>query len=455
MSPPAKRDADVIVIGAGVAGLEAARRLDRAGLDVIVVEARPRVGGRIATHRPAGWPTPIEAGAEFVHGRPRALIQALAAARARTLEVHGGHHMLGRGGRRPSAGAWRHALAEMDRLPDEDISFASLLRRPAFARRISPAVRALMLNFVEGFNAADATRISVRGLNRQTEASRAEEGDRTFRVPGGYDALPLHLAKTLRAKQLRLASVVARIRWGARGVEVDVRGLHGGPVGTLRAQAALVTVPLGVLQARPPAPGALAFVPALPRATRSAIDRLAMGTVVKLVVRFRDPLGQGPFAAVEKGARFIHVPGAPVPVWWVPLRAEDRCLTGWVAGRAAERLARRYAGTAAAERRLAAGLAGLARGLGVKPAALDASLEDARVFDWAADPFARGAYSWIPVGGLDAPAALATPIGGRLFFAGEATDTRGDPGTVHGALGTGTRAAAQIITARSTSWDAA
>ena len=86
-----------------------------------------------------------------------------------------------------------------------------------------------MLNFVEGFNAADATRISVRGLNRQTEASQAEEGNRTFRVPGGYDALPLYLAKTLRAKQLRLASVVAPIRWGARGVEVDVAGCTAAP----------------------------------------------------------------------------------------------------------------------------------------------------------------------------------------------------------------------------------
>jgi monoamine oxidase len=78
---------------------------------------------------------------------------------------------------------------------------------------------------------------------------------------------------------------------------------------------------------------------------------------------------------------------------------------------------------------------------------LTASVEDARVFDWAADPWARGAYSWLPVGALDAPAALAAPLGGRLFFAGEATDLVGDPGTVHGAMTTGDRAAAEIIAA--------
>jgi monoamine oxidase len=75
---------------------------------------------------------------------------------------------------------------------------------------------------------------------------------------------------------------------------------------------------------------------------------------------------------------------------------------------------------------------------------LTAELEDLRVFDWAVDPFARGAYSWVPVGALDAPAALALPVGGSLYFAGEATDVGGDPGTVHGALATGARAAHEI-----------
>ncbi|HSS38780.1 MAG TPA: FAD-dependent oxidoreductase, partial [Polyangia bacterium] len=89
-------------------------------------------------------------------------------------------------------------------------------------------------------------------------------------------------------------------------------------------------------------------------------------------------------------------------------------------------------------------LRGLASGLGLPARAVAAALEDARVFDWANDPFARGAYSWVPVGALDAPAALAMPAGDCLHFAGEATDVGGDPGTVHGALATGARAAHDI-----------
>jgi monoamine oxidase len=92
----AARDADVIVVGAGVAGLEAARRLVRARLRVIVLEARPRIGGRIDTQRPPGWPAPLEAGAEFVHGRPHNLMHALAEARAR-LGVQRQRHQRGRG----------------------------------------------------------------------------------------------------------------------------------------------------------------------------------------------------------------------------------------------------------------------------------------------------------------------------------------------------------------------
>jgi monoamine oxidase len=99
-------DADVLVVGAGVAGLEAARRMARASLDVIILEARGRVGGRIETHRLGGWPGPVEAGAEFVHGRPRALVRALAAARAHLVAVPPRHALARRGRVRPAGRVW-------------------------------------------------------------------------------------------------------------------------------------------------------------------------------------------------------------------------------------------------------------------------------------------------------------------------------------------------------------
>ncbi|HTB57486.1 MAG TPA: NAD(P)/FAD-dependent oxidoreductase [Polyangia bacterium] len=449
MTTPARPgvDADVIVIGAGAAGLEAALRLAQSRFQVIVLEARPRVGGRIDTHLLPGWPAPVEGGAEFVHGRPAPLIARLAAARAKIVAVPPRRLLIVEGGVVHPAGArWRRAQAAMDELPDEDVSFAALFKRPDFARRFAPDVRRLLLGFVEGFNAADARRVSVRSLNRQTETSEADRGDLAFRVRDGYDALPRFLGCAVEAHggEVRLGTVVREIRWGRRGVAVVADGAWGGPLPEVRARAALVTVPLGVLQAPPSTRGALRFIPGLPAQKRRAIARLAMGNVVKIAVRFRDPLGKGVFASVGPDANFLHLPGAPIPTWWGFGSRPPRCLVGWVAGPRADRFAAAHAGARPPAERVDAALGALARALKLRPLALRAAVEDARVFDWAEDPFARGAYSWIPVGGLDAPRALGAPLDGRLFFAGEATDRTGEPGTVHAALASGARAAGEI-----------
>ena len=154
-----RRDADVLVIGGGVAGLAAAGRLARAGQRVIVLEARPRLGGRIDTRRLAGWPAPVEAGAEFVHGRPAPLIRALRAAGARLGEHPSRHLRAGRGGLRPFGASWWEALGLMERLPDEDVAFDEIVRAPDFAPDAAPEVLQLLRDFVGGFNAADTARI--------------------------------------------------------------------------------------------------------------------------------------------------------------------------------------------------------------------------------------------------------------------------------------------------------
>src|SRR4029079_5217224 len=132
----------------------------------------------------------------------------------------------------------------------EDVAVMDVLRRPEFARRLSPAARTMMIGFVEGFNAADATRGSARALLEQAEATEAEGGGATHRVLDGYDRLLHHLAAPLarRAGARRLSTSVTAVRWGGAGVEIVSRGALGGPRSRTRAKAALITLPLGVLQ---------------------------------------------------------------------------------------------------------------------------------------------------------------------------------------------------------------
>jgi monoamine oxidase len=227
---------------------------------------------------------------------------------------------------------------------------------------------------------------------------------------------------------------------------VRARAAWGGFLPDVRARVALVTLPLGVLQAPPRSLGGVRFVPLLPAEKRAAISALGMGSVVKLVVRFRASLTSALAPSLPADACFIHAPRAPVPTWWRPLPLPPTVMVGWVGGPAAARFATGDSRRPEIRRQMVErALRGLARELGMSPLALCNSVEDAQVFDWAADPFARGAYSWVPVGALNAGAALAAAVDGCLFFAGEACDSDGDPGTVHGALASGARAATEII----------
>src|SRR4051794_39753110 len=143
-----RRDADVLVLGGGVAGLAAAGRLSRAGHRVIVLEARSRLGGRIETRRLSGWPAPVEAGAEFVHGHPADLVRALRAAGARLGEQPSRHVRAERGGLRPFGASWRQALGLMERLPEEDVAFDEIVGAPDFAPDAAPEVLQLLRDYV-------------------------------------------------------------------------------------------------------------------------------------------------------------------------------------------------------------------------------------------------------------------------------------------------------------------
>jgi monoamine oxidase len=184
------------------------------------------------------------------------------------------------------------------------------------------------------------------------------------------------------------------------------------------------------------------FTPALTE-TQNAANKLAMGQVVKVLMRFREPFWEDSTLGGEDDLRdftFIHAPAEPLPTWWSQFPVRAPLLAGWAGGTRAERLS-----LESDDALLDHALESLSHIFRTSKSVLEQSLEGFYTHNWHKDPFSAGAYSYIPVGGLDAEAELARPFEGTLFFAGEATNSEGHFGTVHGAIATGLRAAREVI----------
>ncbi len=412
---------DTLVLGAGVAGLAAARTLAEAGQTVAVVEAQPRIGGRILTRREGT--EVIELGAEFVHGRATELWLLLEEAGLAAYERTGEFLESGADGVHSSQrqeDASLDPLEQLKHFTGPDCSFAAWLER----LNLSAEERAEQLGYVEGFNAADAREASALALGRQQRAEDEIEGERNWRLTQGYDQLPNFLLQRFEAAggTLLLDCPVVSIAWSRGRVELTTAGGR-----EFRARRAVITLPLGVLQA-----GSVHFEPP-PAAILEAARRMRMGQVFRATMVFDRRLW-------PESMSFLIARAAAPSVWWTAHPAHSLTLTVWSGGPSALPLLALT--PAELELRLTESFAAA---LQLDQAEVQAALISLHTYPWHSDPYARGAYSWVPVGGLDASERLSQPVEDTLFFAGEHTDTTGHWGTVHAALRSGLRAARQVL----------
>lgn len=435
----ARLDADVLILGAGAAGLSAAAALAGTRLRVILLEARNRIGGRMWTLRLDGWPWPVELGAEYVHGTPRSSWDWIERGKLRTIDLAQAHWEAGPRGlrRRDFYGGIERVLARLQK-PRRDRSFDEFLAaHPTLPRKAREDAR----RYVRSFHAADTAEISERSLEALQRAGERLEEDRMSRLAEGQEALVRVLAAAARLPgRLRLEHPVARLRWGRGWVEAIGGGRRPFRVSARRA---IVALPLGVLQAGPGEPGHVSFEP--PPGKTGPLAGLRMGAVAHVVLRFHERLWEDRSLASRssddvRNAAFFHVPGAPFQVWWTQLPVRAPMLTGWVGGPPAAELCARGRGAV-----LEAALESVGRLLLRPPAWLRRRLAGWHFHDWSGDPYARGAYSYAAVGAADAARALAAPVAGTLFFAGEATHFEGENATVSGAIGSGRRAALEVL----------
>jgi monoamine oxidase len=435
---------DVVIVGAGCAGLAAGRALAAAGARTVIVEARERVGGRIFTQHAtsAAGPVAVELGAEFIHGLPRSSWSIVEEAKLGAYELAGSSLIWSDGKLAEPGAEFGHThgvLCEMiewlSREPaGRDLSFADYLK----TRGIDGPAAAQATRFVEGFNAADHHRIGIAALAKQQRAEDLIDADRLFRVHAGYAALPGFLADQFARAggELLLGAPVSRIGWQRGSVAVSA-GVDASRR-ELRARRALITVPLGVLHA-----GSVEFAPA-PAAILEHAQRLAMGEAARIVIIFREAFWQDAAIPADE-LSFLFAPAEALPTWWTPMPNTAPAITAWTGGPKAAALRRLAAADRGAALELC--LATLSKIFEVPHAQLAGLVTSWHYHDWHHDRFARGAYSYVPSGALDAPERMTRPVEDTLYFAGEHTDVTGHWGTVHAALDTGLRGAAQILAA--------
>jgi monoamine oxidase len=432
---------DVVIIGAGVAGLTAARALAESGHSILVLEARDRIGGRVWTRYEIDTSAPVELGAEFIHGHIPQTLNLLHEAGAAALSADGDHWTLHHG--KPQKhmdelfGQVQRGMKKADLLKKPDVSFQAFLEQGE-RYGISKEARELACRYVEGFDAADPARVSAQSIAEEWGSGGMLDSPQ-FRPMGGYSTVLTALAGKLNREKVhvQLHTVVKAVRWKRGAVEIEGEFLDR-PF-NVKAPKVIVTVPIGVLQLPAGASGAIHFAPAL-EGKRAAIAGILSGAVLKVVLRFRTVFWEELENGRYRDAAFFHSPESPFPTFWTSMPTRSPFLNAWTGGPAAARLCEKSDSEI-----VQIALESLRALFGDSLPPGKAELEAAFVHNWERDPFARGAYSYVGVGhNDDARRELAAPLDDTLFFAGEATDTEGEAATVTGALQSGARAAREV-----------
>ncbi|MGY4629142.1 flavin monoamine oxidase family protein [Bradyrhizobium sp. USDA 4486] len=414
----------IIIVGAGAAGLTAARSLARARRTVTILEARERCGGRIHPLPAAEFGDPADGGAEFVHGEAPVTRALLREAGLSLQEIEGtqwsfdGTKLSREDRHDPYEAELRAVLSELK----DDLTVAEFLRRH-FAGEKYARLRHSIERMVEGYDAADPERASILAIREEW----MDGGHRVqARINGGYGALIAFLAAECRrhGAVIRFGCAVSAIE--EEGGVLAVR-CAGGEVH--RCDRVILTVPLPLLRD--------IALPAVARAKSAASDDIGFGSVIKIVLRFARPWWRE--LKPDLANMTFLLSDATIPVWWTRYPDQHPVLTGWFGGpRTADLQCLDPQGL------VDAGVASLATIFGLPRGEIARELVASAAINWAHDPFARGAYSWATPQTRAAQAILAR-ADGPVLFSGEALYRGRDMGTVEAALATGLETARMIL----------
>jgi monoamine oxidase len=406
---------DIIIAGAGAAGLMAAKELSEAGYTVCLLEAAATAGGRICTLKEDGFDMPVETGAEFIHGRLELTLKLLKQARIgyepvrgqmipvrkgkwHTEEVHDTH--------------WNLFMQQL-RYLEKDISIEQFLGHH-FPGPAYESLRNSVQQFAEGYDLADISKASMLAIKKEW----MHEDQKQYRVSGGYTMLVDYLLENCIKQNsvVHFSACVCKIEYSRDHVTVHTTGNR-----QFEASKIIISVSAGVLQS-----GDIEFVP-VPAGHLQAIRQIGFGSVIKILLQFKTPF----WKAQAAGIGFLLSDEA-IPTWWTQLPVESNLLTGWLGGPKAT--AKKNATKAELLQLSITSLSNIFR---LDIDFLENELLQHRISCWDNHPFVKGGYSYNTPGAVAAKRILSKPVQDVLFFAGEALYEGESQGTVESALQSG------------------
>ena len=282
--------ADTVIIGAGAAGLTAARELSLAGQKLIILEARDRIGGRILTHHDLLSSIPIELGAEFIHGEPKETWDIVNNSHLPVYQSADNHWTF-QNDRLEQRSFWSEIekiTEQMKKFDGQDISLKDFLTRCCQGKEWEEK-KSLALAYFEGFDAVLPEKAGIRALLKADESSAEINMDKSFRMVTGYDGLIERLWSGVSSNNAKLytSTIAKKVLWKRDQVEIQAHRQSDSQILSIKAKRLLITVPLGVLKASRENVAAINFEPALAE-KEEALSKIEMGHVVKIILRFRE-----------------------------------------------------------------------------------------------------------------------------------------------------------------------
>lgn len=427
---------DVIIIGAGAAGLMAAKKLSSAGLKVSIIEARDRIGGRINSFSDSGGKS-YEGGAEFIHGKLDETLQLLKEAGIEKQELLGEVWQVKNRIWSRENEFFKHVDEVIEKLEEieEDISIDSFLAK-FFAAPEFKNLRESLTSYIEGYYSAETSKISSKSFLREL----LSEDEQQYRPVGGYGEMVQYMQKSITEAGgvFQLSIIVKEIRWEKGHCEIiDNNNTR------YVADKVIVTVPLGVWTADEHSEGHIVYIPALP-VKKEAAKQMGFGAVIKVLLKFKEDFYHNRLLMYKAGINLSEVQmiitDELIPTWWTQHPEKETLLTGWLSGPAAEKMKGE-----SDEAILSKSLESIKDLFNVDVTSIAENLEWSKVFNWTTDPYTRGSYSYSTLYTSKARTILAEPVEDTLFFAGEGLYSGPEMGTVEAALTSGKDVASTIL----------